>query len=195
MGSIVIDEQYEECRKRLKESISNKRYLHSLGVSNTSACLAMRYGSDVKAAYLAGLLHDCAKGLKHHQLIEKVEKSGMEISVIERDNPDLLHSKAGYVIAREEYGIEDKEILSAISYHTTGKPDMTMLEKIVFVADYIEPNRANLPELDEIRSLAFYDIDDTVARLCRITLDHLKDNGDPIDHATVETYEYYSKKG
>lgn len=195
MGSIVIDEQYEECRRMLKENISNKRYLHSLGVSNTSACLAMRYGYDIRKAYLAGLLHDCAKGLKHHQLIEKVEKAGMEISDIERDNPELLHSKAGAVIAKEEYGIGDEEILGAIICHTTGKPAMSMLEKIVFVADYIEPNRANLPELDVVRELAFTDIDKTVSRLCSLTLDHLKANGDAIDRTTVETYEYYSKRG
>ncbi len=194
MGSIVIDENYENCRKILKDSIGSKRYIHSIGVSNTAACLAMRYGYEVKKAYLAGLLHDCAKGLKDVQLIETVENAGIDISPLEKDNPELLHSKAGSVIACEKYGIEDKEIQSAIFYHTTGKPGMTVLEKIIFVADYIEPNRTDLPELDVIRKTAFEDIDMAIEMICKNTLDHLKKNGSAIDATTVDTYEYYRRR-
>lgn len=192
MGSIVIDEKYDKCRKMLAESISNKRYLHSIGVSNTAACLAMRYGFDSKRAYLAGLLHDCAKGLKNDELIATVKKAGMDISTTEYDNPELLHQKAGSVIAREKYGIEDEEILSAISYHTTGRPGMSLLEKIIFIADYIEPNREGLPELDKVRTVAFTDIDESIMMVCASTLDHLKSGGMVIDDITLETYRYYS---
>ena len=193
MGSIVIDENYENCRKLLKDSIGSKRYMHSIGVSNTAACLAMRYGSDVKKAYLAGLLHDCAKGLKDVQLVETVERAGIEISPLETDNPELLHSKAGSVVAKDKYGIDDKDILSAIFYHTTGKPGMTVLEKIIFVADYIEPNRTDLPGLDDIRKTSFEDIDRAIEMICKNTLDYLKKNGKTIDRATVDTYEYYRR--
>ncbi len=193
MGSIVIDENYENCRKLLKDSIGSKRYMHSIGVSNTAACLAMRYGSDVKKAYLAGLLHDCAKGLKDVQLVETVERAGIEISPLETDNPELLHSKAGSVVAKDKYGIDDKDILSAIFYHTTGKPGMTVLEKIIFVADYIEPNRTDLPGLDDIRKTAFVNIDTAIEMICKNTLDYLKKNGKAIDRATVDTYEYYRR--
>ena len=193
MGSIVIDENYENCRKILKDSIGNKRFIHSTGVSNTAACLAMKYGYDIKKAYLAGLLHDCAKGLKDVELVEVVKKAGIGISPLEMDNPELLHSKAGSVIAKEKYGADDKEILSAIFYHTTGKPAMTLLEKIIFVADYIEPNRTGLPGLDDIRKKAFEDIDEAVMLICRNTLDYLKETAKATDRMTVDTYEYYRR--
>ena len=191
MGSIVINAQYEKCRKMLKESITSKRYTHSLGVSGTAACLAMRYGYDVGRAHLAGLLHDCAKGLDEDELVETVTSAGMEISTVEMDNRELLHSKAGKVLARERYKIEDEEILDSICYHTTGRPRMSLLEKIIFVADYIEPARCGLPALDEIRMKAFTDIDEAVAMICGNTLDHLKKSGGQIDRTTVDTYEYY----
>ncbi len=193
MGTIVIDEQFEKCRKMLKDDISHKRYLHSIGVSDTAACLAMRYGYDHRKAALAGLLHDCAKGLKHEELIETVDRASISVSKVERDNPELLHAKAGSVIAREKYGITDEEILSAIFYHTTGKPGMTLLEKIIFIADYIEPNRSGIPWIDNIRSMAFEDIDAAVAISCRNSIEYLKRSSREIDRITVETYEYYAK--
>ena len=191
MGSIVIDEKYDNCRKKLRENISGKRYLHSVGVSNTSACLAMRYGIECKRAYLAGLLHDCAKGLSGRKLLEIVSSAGLHVSETEADNPDLLHSKAGSIIAREEYSIDDEEMLGAIYCHTTGKPGMTDLEKIVFIADYIEPNRTGLPGLEGIRKAAFDDMDKAIVMICENTLQYLKSSPKSIDPATLETYRYY----
>ena len=193
MGTIVPDEKYEKCRKMLKDSISSKRYVHSIGVSNTAACLAMRYGYDCRTSYLAGLLHDCAKGLSEEELLKAAQKAGLSVTDIERENPELLHSKVGSIIAKDKYGIDDEEILGAIYYHTTGRPGMTLIEKIIFVADYIEPNRVDLPELDKIRAMAFSDIDVAVAMMCANTLDHLKCNKKAIDRVTVDTYEYYSR--
>lgn len=194
MGSIIIDEKYEKCCRQLKDSISNKRYHHSLGVSNTSACLAMSLGADVYSAYMAGLLHDCAKGLSKEELIETADKAGIEISDTERKNPELLHAKAGSVIAKSLYGITDEDILSAIYWHTTGKPGMSVLEQIIFVADYIEPNRVGLPGLDIIRKTAFSDICDAIAMICENTLDHLNKSGASVDKITLETYEYYRRR-
>lgn len=193
MGTIVIDTEYERCRRILKDSITSKRYAHSIGVSNTAACLAMRYGLDVKKAYLAGLLHDCAKGLAAEELTDIVEKDGKDVRHL-TFNPEILHAEAGSIIARDKYGIEDEEILSAIRWHTTGKPDMTFLEKIIFTADYIEPNRTSIPNLHEIRSVAFCDIDEAVMLICQNTLDYLKGGNTRIDRMTVDTYEWYSKK-
>lgn len=193
MGTIVIDEKYENCRKKLKDSISHKRYIHSIGVSDTAACLAMRYGYDIKKAHLAGLLHDCAKGLSVGDLFAAAKKSGMEISETERDNPELLHAKAGMTVAKDKYGIDDEEILGAICYHTTGKPEMTLLEKIVFIADYIEPNRTGIPSLDRIRAVAFNDIDVATAYVCRNSIQYLKRSSKLIDRITLDTYEYYKE--
>ena len=193
MGSIVIDGQYDECRKKLKETLSAKRYNHSIGVSNTAACLAMVCGYNVRKAHLAGLLHDCAKGAKDTELLDVCKNAGLELSEVEICNPDLLHAKAGKFVARDRFGIDDEEILDSIFYHTTGRCDMTLLEKIIFVADYIEPNRSGLPGLDMIRRLAFEDIDAAVALICRNTLDYLKDSSKSIDPNTLETYRFYSK--
>ena len=193
MGTIVIDEKYENCRKKLKDSISHKRYIHSIGVSDTAACLAMRYGYDIKKAHLAGLLHDCAKGLSVGDLFAAAKKSGMEISETERDNPELLHAKAGMTVAKDKYGIDDEEILGAICYHTTGKPEMTLLEKIVFIADYIEPNRTGIPSLDRLRAVAFNDIDVATAYVCRNSIQYLKRSSKLIDRITLDTYEYYKE--
>ncbi len=193
MGTIVIDEQFDKCRKMLKEDISKKRYLHSIGVSDTAACLAMRYDSDVRRAALAGLLHDCAKGLSEEELLQTVIRAGIEISEFEKENPELLHSKAGSVIAREKYGIDDEEILNAIFWHTTGKPSMTLLEKMIFLADYIEPNRCNIPKIESIRQIAFKDIDAAVAMACMNSIEYLKRSSKAIDRVTIDTYEYYGK--
>ena len=193
MGTIVIDEKYDRCRHLLKEEIGKKRYLHSIGVSNTAACLAMRYESDIKKASLAGLLHDCAKGLSEEQLIRVTETNGIKISEVERDNPELLHAKAGSVLAKEKYKIEDDEILSAIFWHTTGKPGMTLLEKIIFIADYIEPNRCGIPSLEKIRQIAFSDIDVCTAMVAGNSIEYLKRASREIDRITIDTYEYYMK--
>ena len=190
----MIDGQFEKCRKILKESINHKRYMHSLGVSDTAACLAMRYGYDIRKAALAGLIHDCAKSLDEAQLFGMTEQAGIDISPVERENPELLHSKAGSVLAREKYDIDDEEILSAVFYHTTGRPGMTLLEKIIYIADYIEPNRTNIPYLDEIRRCAFTDIDKAVACACKNSIEYLKRDSRLIDRITVETYEYYRNK-
>ena len=191
MGTIVIDEQFDRCRKVLKEDISRKRYIHSLGVSDTAACLAMRYEYDIRKAALAGLLHDCAKGLDDKELLETVRHGNIEISEVELTNPELLHSKAGSVVAKEKYGIEDDEILNSIYWHTTGKPDMSMLEKIIFLADYIEPNRATIPWIDSIRQIAFTDMDEAVALACKNSIDYLNKASRTIDRITIDTYEYY----
>ena len=193
MSTIAIDEKYDKCRHLLKESIGKKRYLHSIGVSNTAACLAMKYEEDIKRSALAGLLHDCAKGLEKEELIKTVLRAGISISPIEEDNPDLLHSKAGSVIAREKYGIDDEEILSAIFFHTTGKPNMTFLEKNIFLSDCIEPNRGGIPGIDGIRSMAFTDIDKAVTMACLGTIEHLKRDSLQMDPITLETYKYYKE--
>ena len=191
MGTIVIDEQFDRCRKALKEEISRKRFIHSLGVSDTAACLAMRYGYDIRKAALAGLLHDCAKGLDDRHLLETARRGNIEISDVELANPELLHSKSGSVLAKEKYGINDEEILGSIYWHTTGKPDMSILEKIIFLADYIEPNRANIPWIDSIRQKAFTDMDEAVALACRNSIDYLNKSSRTIDRITIDTYEYY----
>ena len=132
-----------------------KRFVHTQGVEYTAAALAMRYGEDVERAQVAGLLHDCAKCMGNDKLLSACEKHHIPVTDVERRNPYLLHAKVGSYLAKKEYKVEDPEILSAILYHTTGHPNMTLLEKIIFTADYIEPGRKQAPNLKIIRQ-GFY---------------------------------------
>ncbi|MCM1287718.1 MAG: bis(5'-nucleosyl)-tetraphosphatase (symmetrical) YqeK [Clostridium sp.] len=181
----------EKILLRLKTKISEKRLEHSLGVEYTAAALAMVYGTDIDKARLAGLLHDCAKGLTTKEKLEKARKHNIPISKVEEKNPDMLHAKLGAFYARYKYDVEDKEVLGAIECHTTGKPNMTMLEKIIFVADYIEPNRRYVKDMDEIRRKAFADIDACIIHILKNTLDYLEQREGDIDYMSKMTYNYY----
>lgn len=183
-----------EIKKELKKRLSNSRYEHTLGVEYTACCLAMRYGADMKKADLAGLLHDCAKNYSAREMRMLCEKYHLPVSEYEDRNPELLHAKLGARTACEEYGIRDEEILSAITWHTTGRPEMSLLEKIVFIADYIEPNRYKAQNLDLIRSLAFQDLDQCLLKILSDTVAFLSARNHVTDPMTEKTWEYYSKK-
>ncbi len=176
---------------RLKSKINDRRFEHSLGVEYTAACMAMVHGADVEKARTAGLLHDCAKCLPTKEKLEKSRKHRLVISKYEEKNPDMLHGKLGAYYAKARYEVDDEEILDAIRYHTTGRPGMTLLDKIIFVADYIEPNRRMLKDMDEIRREAFSDIDKCVIHILKNTLDYLDGDSNEIDHMTQRTYDYY----
>ena len=109
-------------------------------------------------------------------------------------NPDLIHGKLGAYMAKDKYGVDDPEILSAITYHTTGHPDMSLLDKIIFVADYIEPNRKLIQDLPEIRREAYLDLDKCIVHILKNTLEYLKTTDAAIDELTQETYDFYVKK-
>ena len=153
--------------------------------------MAFIYGADVEKALIAGLLHDCAKYVPNDKKISKCKKRGIPISKCEYDNPELLHAKLSAVYAKEKYGITDPEILSAITYHTTGHPGMTLLEKIIYIADYIEPNRNMLPEMEIIRKEAYSDIDVCLLHILKNCVNYLGKKGSAIDPLTQETYDYY----
>ena len=183
----------EEMLIYLKKKLTPKRYVHSIGVEYTAATMAFVHGEDVKRARVAGLLHDCAKCIPIEDKLKKAEKFGLPISDCERENPDLLHGKLGAYYAEKKCGVTDPEILSAISYHTTGKPEMTLLEKIIFVADYIEPNRRMIRELPEIRKEAYTDLDACIVHILRNTLEYLDEKDTVIDDLTEKTYQYYRR--
>ena len=149
---------FMELQDILREKQSGKRFIHTLGVQYTSACLAMCYGADVNKAQMAGLLHDCAKHMKPEKLLEISKKQGLKISKAQERNPFLLHGRVGAYLARTKYGIKDEEILGAIEWHTTGRPEMTLLEKIIFTADYIEPGR-DFPGVDKLRTVTYKNLD------------------------------------
>lgn len=179
--------------KTLEQELNYKRFIHTLAVAGTAASLAMCYGADVEKAELTGLLHDCAKCLDVRKMQRLCEKAGIEVSPLEKNSGSLLHSKAGSVLAAEKYGIDDADMCNAIRYHTTGRPGMSLLEKIIFVADYIEPGRFAAKNLPQIRKLAFADIDECVIRILYDTLVYLNSTGNPVDPMTQKTYDYYKR--
>lgn len=185
--------QYDltQMQKKLQKKLTQERYQHTLGVMYTCAALAMRYDCDVEKALVAGLLHDCAKCMPNEKKLKICKKHNIEVTRAEQDNPFLLHAKVGAFLARDKYGVEDEDILNAIRYHTTGTTNMTLLEKITYIADYIEPWRNKAPNLDTVRSLAFVDIDKALYVIFRDTLQYLQHTGNEIDQTTRIAYEFY----
>ncbi len=177
--------------ERLQKSLKPSRYLHTLSVAYTAAQLALIHGCDGKRALIAGLLHDVAKPLSDRELLDFCRSRGLTITPAEEKAPYLLHGKAGAEIAKEEYGIEDQEILQAIRHHTTGAPDMGLLEKLIFIADYIEPYRDKQPRLKKRRKQAFQDPDKALLKILKDTLEYLKDRNMPVDPQTEKTYLWY----
>ena len=148
----------EEIKKYLKERLSEKRYEHSLNVKKTAVKLAETYKGEVEKAALAGLVHDCAKHMSDDEILSLADKNGIFVDEVSRLNPKLLHGNVGSVVAKKIMGVFDQEVLSAVACHTTGKKNMNLLEKIIYIADYIEPAR-NFPGVEELRKKAFIDLD------------------------------------
>ena len=163
--------------RELESELAYGRFVHTLNVASTAASLAMCYGFDVDKAETAGLLHDCAKCMNLGKMLKICEKAGLDISEIEKNSGSLLHSKAG----------------AELAYHTTGRPGMSLLEKILFTADYIEPGRDSAPNLPVVRKLAFESIDDCVLQILRDTLSYLGTTGAEVDPMTQKTYEFYRR--
>ena len=182
----------KKIRKSMEKELDAKRYEHTLGVAYTAAALAMCNDVDPVKAETAGLLHDCAKCFSDDKKISVCRKNNMEINSVESRNPYLLHAKAGYCIAKNKFDIEDQDILNAILNHTTGRPGMSTLEKIIYIADYIEPSREQAPNLSEVRKLAFQNLDQALLKILTDILSYLESGGGEIDPLTKETYDYYA---
>lgn len=178
-------------KKQLEKTLDSKRYEHTLGVAYTAASLAMRYNADIKKAEIAGLLHDCAKCMDNEKKVSICIKHNIEMTEAEKKNNFLLHAKVGSYIAAKKFHIDDEDILNAIKYHTTGRPEMSLLEKIVYVADYIEPGRNHSDNLDDVRRLSFDNIDLALVKILEDILIHLKEYNKEIDPMTRLSYDYY----
>ncbi len=189
----MIEEEIRNIKKKVKTELDKERYQHTLGVAYTASCLAMRYREDIKKAYIAGILHDCAKCIPTEKKFKMCKDYGIELTESEKANPALIHAVLGAYLAKKEYNIKDNEIIDSIRTHTTGEPDMSMMQKIIFVADYIEINRDVAPNLTDIREMAFTDINKAVKKILSDTLDHLNTKTAAIDPMTKKTYEFYSK--
>lgn len=185
--------QYDfiKMQKKLSKYLDEDRMAHTMGVMYTCAALAMAHGYDLNDAQAAGLLHDSAKCIPGKKKMKMCEEHKIPVTDFEKEHSFLLHAKLGAYIAREKYGIKNEDILTAITYHTTGRPDMSILERIVYIADYIEPMRDKAQHLPKIRKLAFQDLDECMYEILKDTLIYLEENPKDIDSATKDAFIFY----
>ena len=161
-----------------------KRIPHVLGTEQEAIRLAERYGADVEKARVAALLHDCTKKLDMEEQLALCRRYGIQLDELEQKALKLLHAKTGAAIARDVFGVDD-EIYRAIWWHTTGHAHMTLLEKIIYLADYIEPSR-DFPGVDKLRSVCYKDLDEGLLLGLEMTIEEMTSMGNPVHHATIE---------
>ena len=173
----------------LKKNIDKKRLAHSINTAKEAVSLAKKYGADVDKAYLAGMLHDVAKGMCRFGLRKLAKEYDVSVDEFEARNPELTHGKLGAIMVSKQLGISDKEILSAIRWHTTGHADMTLLEKIIYIADIIEPDR-KFEGVQEIRKLAYEDIDAAMIIALEQVMKFVHSKGFALHPKSIEAYQY-----
>ena len=164
--------------------LKHKRIPHVLGTEQEAIRLAERYGADVGKARVGALLHDCTKKLDMAEQLALCEHYGIQLDELERQALKLLHAKTGAAIARDVFGV-DEEIYGAILWHTTGRAGMTLLEKILYLADYIEPSR-DFPGVDKLRKVCYEDLDKGLLLGLEMTIGEMNAMGNPVHHATIE---------
>lgn len=184
----------KKMQKKVKKYMDEDRYAHTMGVMYMCAALAMAHGEDLMDAQTAGLLHDCAKCMPNEKKLKICVKNKIAVSESEKKNLFLLHAKLGAYLAHKKYGVDDPNLLNAIRYHTTGRAGMSRLEKIVYIADYIEPLRTKAKNLPLIRKTAFRDLDEAMYLILRDTLEYLDETADVLDPLTKTAYAYFKEK-
>jgi predicted HD superfamily hydrolase involved in NAD metabolism len=189
--------QYEKIYEDVKNALSEKRFIHTEGVVKRAIEYAEVYGIDIETVKLAAITHDIAKEIPQEESYKMLKEYGVELDEIEKRNFNLVHAKLGSAIVKNKYGLSD-EITNAIKYHTTGKENMTMLEKIIYLADATEPNRVYKSNdeltLDELVNLIKDDIDNGLFYTLKWSLESILRRNLLIHSDSVKAYNYYYKK-
>lgn len=188
---LSINEMKEYLQKNLKPS----RYEHILGVAETAKKLASVYGVDENKAEIAGLAHDVAKNLSREEMLQIIKENNISLSLVEENNLNLWHSVIAPIVAKNELQINDEEILESLRWHTTGKENMSVLEKIIYIADMIEPGRKMFEGLEEIRSATFENLDKGVYVGLTHSIKYILDNDHLIDENTIRARNYLKVYG
>ncbi len=189
------DERITKIKEKLKGALKESRYSHTLGVVETALSLAKHYGVSVDKAVFAAYLHDSAKNLSDDELFASAEKYDIKLSDEDKKVVPILHSYVGKFVAMEEYGIKDEEVLDAIYYHTTGKENMSLLCKIIFIADMTEPGRKDFAGLSEIRALMYEDIDKALLKAFDSTIRYNIEKGALLHLGTLKARNFILAKG
>lgn len=185
--------EINEIKEKLKTMLPEKRLIHSLSVVDESIKLSKIYNLDSNKCIVASLLHDCAKYIDKDKINYYVDKYNIKLDDMERENLALSHSIIGSYIAKYEFNIDDDEILNAIKYHTTGNENMTLLEKVIFIADMIEEGR-KYPGVDELRQKVYNkELDEALLISFNNTVKYVIDNNNLIHPRTIKARNYILK--
>lgn len=185
--------EFSQMQEKLKGMLTEKRFRHSLGVMDSSVHLAKLFGESEEKARIAGLLHDCAKDIDKAIMPAMCDELGVELDDTKREQRSLIHADLGAKLAQTEFGVTDPDIISAIRYHTLGRPNMTVLEKILYIADFIEPNRKDFPGLSEIRELAELDLNLAMLTAVNASIRYVKSQNKLLHEQSLQTQAYYQK--
>lgn len=176
-----------EIDEKLGKVLNEKRYTHSVYVAHTAADLADRFGGDRNKAFITGLIHDCAKHMSYDEMLKTADQYGYTLDETTLQCPGIIHADIGALVAEHEYGITDVEILDAIRYHTVARKNMTLLDKIIYIADIIEPNR-DFDGVDTLRELAEKDLDKTYFEALKFSLKFNLKKENIIHPATLDAW-------
>lgn len=191
LSSTGFDDLKSKISGYIEKNLNERRLKHTYSVVNEAKKLAAHYGCDSEKAEIAALFHDMYRSTPVSVLNMYVRQLGLPKTIM--DNPNLSHGKIASVIMKRDYGVEDIEILNAVAYHTTGRSGMSLLEKIIFLADAIEPGR-NYPMVDEIRRLAYIDIDKACISSLERTVEYIKEIGEYLDPDTINAINDLKEK-
>ena len=184
----MIDEKTRDGYLSLLQTrLNDKRYIHSLNVAAAAVLLAKRFGADEDKSYVAGLLHDITKNETDENQLQILQSGGIILTDTQKNNPKLWHAMSGMVYLRDTLGVTDEEILGAVRWHTTGKAGMTLLEKVIFIADYISVER-DYPDVDVMRRLSETSLDAAALYALKFSLRHLSEKEKPICEDSVAYY-------
>lgn len=183
----------KEMQRKLAASLPPKRYKHSLGVYETALRLAKRYDVPTEPVAVAALLHDCGREVPTGELLTRAEALGLPIDEVEHCQPILLHAKLGVYYAKQKYGVDDPAILKAIELHSTGAPDMTPLDMIIYLADLVEPGR-DFAEVGEMRALVKVDLEQAMMKAYAQTITYLLERELLIHPLCVQAYNQLAAK-
>lgn len=186
-------ERNKEFLEILKTRLTSQRLYHSICVAEQAKHLAEKFGEDSEKAYTAGLVHDIMRYEPVEKMLELIENDGQILTESEKNITVTLHAIAGEVFLRKELGVTDKDILSAVRWHTTGKEDMTLLEKIIYVADLTSEDR-EYPDVLEVRAMAEENLDKTCLRGLSFTVEDNAKKCRPIHIDTVKAYNHLAER-
>ena len=191
--SVEYRKEFEKYVEILRERLSEKRFFHSLAVAKEAVRLAEKYGADTKKAFFAGLLHDVCKDDEPNLQLQLFAEFGIILDTVEKNARNLWHARAGAVYLKEKLDVSDDEIVSAVRYHTTARANMSLLEKILYLADFTSEDR-DYPGVEDMRRAVDLSLEHAMREALIFTVVDLNEKGMPIHHDTLDAYREVVKK-